>query len=96
MMGVTLGPLDLNDCSSNDPLLRADWTVWDGERIVAKGSIPDRCGCSFDAKYIYKLLGSFGGEPGKEYVVELRFTKDGSPLNVAAPHLIVIQHSKFW
>jgi hypothetical protein len=30
------------------------------------------------------------GESGKKYVVEVKFTKDGTPLNVANPHLIVI------
>lgn len=96
MMGVTLGPLDLENCSSSDPLLRAEWIVWDDEKIVGKGLIPDRCACKFEDKYIYKLLGSFPGKPGKKYVVEVRFTKDGTPLNVANPHLIVIQHGRFW
>lgn len=27
MMGVVAGPLDLKYCSSDDPLLRTDWTV---------------------------------------------------------------------
>ena len=96
MMGVTGGPLDLKSCSNNDPLLRADWTVWDGEHIVDRGSIPDRCACKFEDKHIYKLLGSFAADAGKKYVVEVKFTKDGTPLNVANPHLIVIQHKKFW
>jgi hypothetical protein len=96
MMGVATGPLELKDCSKNDPLLRADWAVWDGERIVDHGSIPDRCACAFEDKHIFKLLGSFGGEAGKKYVVEVKFTKDGTPLNVANPHLIVIQHRYFW
>jgi len=47
MMGVTAGLLDPKDCSSNDPLLRADWTVRDGEHIVDRGSIPDGCACKF-------------------------------------------------
>lgn len=92
MMGVGSGLLDPKDCSSNDPLLRADWTVWDGEHIVDHGSIPDRCACKFEDKHIYKFIGSFGAEAGKKYVVEVKFTKDGTPLNVANPHLIVIQH----
>jgi hypothetical protein len=96
MMGVAGGPLNLENCSSNDPLLRADWTVWDGEHLVDHGSIPDRCACSFETKHIYKLLGSFSGEAGKKYNVEVKFTKDGTPLNVANPHLVVIQHRKFW
>lgn len=94
MMGVVGGPLDLKYCSSDDPLLRADWAVLDGDRIVDMGSIPDRCACKFEDKYIYKFLGNFAGEAGKKYVVEVRFTKDGTPLNVANPRLIVIQHGK--
>jgi hypothetical protein len=96
MMGVVGGPLDLKYCRSDDPLLRADWTASDGEHVVDHGSIPDRCACKFEKKYMYKLLGSFSAEAGKKYTVEVRFTKDGTLLNVANPHLIVIQHKKFW
>ena len=92
MMGVTSGLRDPKDCGGNDPLLRADWTVWDGEQLVDKGSIPNRCACKFENKHIYKFLGSFAGEAGKKYVVEVKFTNDGTPLNVANPHLIIIQH----
>jgi hypothetical protein len=94
MMGVSDSPID--HCRSNEPLLRADWTVWDGEHIVDHGSIPDRCACSFDKEYIYKFLGYFSGEAGKKYTVEVKFTNDGTPLNVANPRLIIIQHKKFW
>ncbi len=96
MMGTNLGLRDSSDCSSNDPLLRADWTVWDGEHLVGNGSILDRCACAFEDKHIYKSLGSFAGEAGKKYIVQVRFTKDGRPLNVANPHLIIIQHRNFW
>jgi hypothetical protein len=83
MMGVISGLRDPRDCSDDDPLLRADWTVWNGEHIVDKGSTPNRCACKFDDKHIFKFLGKFGGEAGKKYVVEVNFTKDGTPLNVA-------------
>lgn len=96
MVGVVTGPLDLKYCSSDDPLLRTDWTVWDGEHLVANGSISDRCACAFEDKHIYKSLGSFVGEAGNKYIVQVTFTKDGTPLNVANPHLIVIQHRNFW
>jgi len=96
MMGVTASPLESKDCSSDDPLLQANWTVWEGEHIVAQGSIPNRCACAFEEKHIFKLLGSFAGAAGKKYVVEVKFSKDGTPLNAANPHLIVIQHKKFW
>lgn len=93
MMGIVGGPLDLKYCSSDDPLLRADWKVLDGDQIVDKGTTPDRCACKFEDKHMYKFIGGFAGEAGKKYVVEVTFTKDGTPLNVANPHLIVIQHS---
>jgi hypothetical protein len=96
MMGVTSGPLESKNCSSKDPLLQADWTVWDGEHLARNGSIPDGCVCAFEDKHIYKSLGRFAGEAGKRYIVQVRFTKDGTPLNVANPHLIVIQHKNFW
>lgn len=96
MMGATTGPLALKDCGSNDPLLQAEWTVWEGDHIVDKGSLPNNCACIFEDKHIYKLLGSFGAEAGRKYVVEVNFTKDGTPLNVANPHLIIIQHRYMW
>src|ERR1035438_7552281 len=36
MMGVSDSPID--HCRSNEPLLRADWTVWNEGHIVSKGS----------------------------------------------------------
>lgn len=96
MMGAASGLVDPKDCSSNDPLLRADWAVWDGEHVVDKGSIRDNLAAKWENKHIYVLVGSFGGEAGKKYVVEVKFTKDGTPLNIANPHLIVILHKDFW
>jgi hypothetical protein len=96
MMGVTSGPLESRYCSNNDPLLRADWTVWNNGHVVSSGSNASMADDKQTKKYIFKLLGSFAGEAGKKYVVEVRFTKDGTPLNVANPHLVVIQHRKFW
>jgi len=43
---------------------------------------------------MFKFLGSFVVELGKKYVVEVKFTKDGTPLNIANPHLIVIKHKE--
>ena len=88
MMGVTAGPLESKDCSSNDPLLRADWTVWDEGHMVSSGSSTTKADDKYTNQYIFKFLGSFAGEAGKKYVVKVRFTKDGTPLNVANPHLI--------
>jgi hypothetical protein len=93
MVGVASGR---EDCRMDEPIVRADWTVWENGRLVEWGSIPDRCGCIFTNENIYKLVGSFPLEAGKKYVVQVHFTKDGSPLNVANPHLIVIPHEDMW
>src|SRR5580658_3180451 len=37
MMGVASG-LELGHCNSDDPLLRADWDVWNEDHLVSSGS----------------------------------------------------------
>lgn len=88
MMGTT-SPLDLKDCSSDDPLLRTDWTIWDGGHLVTSGSSTTHADDKYTNKYIFKFLGKFPGEAGKKYVLEVKLIKDGTLLNVANPHLIV-------
>jgi hypothetical protein len=96
MTGTTNGPLDERLCEKGEPILKADWTVWLDGRVVRWGSIPDNCGCIFIAKEFFKQIGSFPLEKGKTYVVQVHFTKDGTLLNVANPHLIVIPHQDMW
>jgi hypothetical protein len=92
MTGATLGPLDAKDCEKDERVLQADWTVWEDGRIVRWGSIADNDGGTWGGKDMIIQVGGFGPEPGKKYVVQLHFTKDGSSLNIANPHLIVIPH----
>jgi hypothetical protein len=89
MMGVTSGGLDTQDCSSDDPQLRADWAVWDGEHMVDQGSSTIVGDGKIGGHHIFKFLGDFRGESGRKYILKVKFTKDGTPLNVANPHLIV-------
>lgn len=89
MMGVTLGPLDSKNCASEDPLLRADWIVRSEGQVVSSGSSTTKGDDAFTKENIFKFLGKFPAEAGKKYVLEVKFTKDGTPLNVANPHLIV-------
>jgi hypothetical protein len=96
MVGATSGGLDLRDCEKDDPIVRADWTVWEDGRIVEWGSMRDCCGSAFTKENIYKQIGTFPLEAGKNYIVQVHFTKDGSSLNVANPHLIVIPHKDMW
>ena len=96
MTGATLGPLDAKDCEKDERVLQADWTVWEDGRIVRWGSIPDVDGGKWGGKDMTIQIGGFGPEPGKKYVVQLYFTKDGSSLNIANPHLIVIPHGDMY
>lgn len=120
MLGVTWGLLDTRDCGKNDPLLRAEWVVWDAEHapadadaamplpaeqdhlnqripgLIARGTDPDGCACKFTSDHVYRLLGSFPGAAGKRYVMQVRFTRDATALNVTNPHLIIIRHEDFW
>jgi len=71
-------------------VIAAEWKVWDGERIVAQGSVSgwgNKFGVSDDA--LEKYLGNFAGEANKKYVLEVDFTEDGTALNKFKPRLIV-------
>jgi len=96
MMGITTGPLELEECkkANKEWLLQANWTVLDGEHIVAQGSSTGEYDDEYTDKYLFKFVGKFMGESDKKYVVEVKFTKDGTPLNVTNPHLIVISVKK--
>ncbi|HXN72804.1 MAG TPA: hypothetical protein VN861_09665 [Candidatus Acidoferrales bacterium] len=89
MMGLTTGPGDPYNCDK-EPLLQADWTLWDKGQIVHRGKANRRGGGGWANDSIDKYLGNFVGEAKKEYVLEVNFTKDGSALNVTNPHLIVM------
>jgi hypothetical protein len=84
-------PQSLKDCSLTDRLLRADWTVWEDRQMVKSGSSTTHADDKYTTDNIFKFLGSFPALAGKKYVVEVKFTKDGTPLNVANPHLIVVK-----
>jgi hypothetical protein len=89
MMGVTTNSFDSKDCTSDDPLLRADWTVWEDGKISSSGSSTTKAAAKYTKENIFKFLGKFPALAGHKYVLEVKFTKDGTPLNVANPHLIV-------
>jgi len=90
MTGVEDGTDDFKDCSKK-PLIDADWTVVCDGQVVYHGSSSGFGGAKFTKDYIFKFLGSFSTLPDKKYVLEVKFTKDGTPLTVANPHLIVIK-----
>lgn len=89
MLGLHLASPDPN--CNREPLLQADWAVWDEGQVVDHGSVHRRDGRGgwADAS-IDRYLGHFVGERNKRYVLEVKFTTDGSALNATNPHLIVM------
>ena len=95
MMAVADDSLDSwKDCPLSDRLLRADWTVWEDGKIASSGSSTTHADNIYTTDNIFKFLGKFPVLSGKKYVVEVKFTKDGTPLNVANPHWIVIKQGE--
>jgi hypothetical protein len=82
-------PESWKDCPLSDRLLRADWTVWEDGKISSSGSSTTHADAQYTRDNIFKFLGKFPALAGKKYVLEVKFNKDGTPLNVANPHLIV-------
>src|SRR5580658_544263 len=83
-------PLPDRKCNK-EPLLQADWALWDEGQLVHHGSVHRRDGGGrwADAE-IDRILGQFVGELNKKCALEVKFTTDGSTLNVTNPHLIVM------
>jgi hypothetical protein len=93
MMGVKAYSWSQDHCAMLhiETLLEAEWTVWDGDHAVAHGSVHGVDSSVTGTKELLtKQIGDFVGEKDKQYVLEVRFTKDGTPLNVTSPHLIVM------
>jgi hypothetical protein len=82
-------PDSLKKCPLSDRLLRADWTVWEDGKVSSSGASTTHAGAKYTTDNIFKFLGKFPAQSGHKYVLEVKFIKDGTPLNVANPHLIV-------
>jgi hypothetical protein len=72
-----------------DLVLDAEWKVLDGEHIVAQGTTPGYGDMAWSDSVMDRYLGEFTGEANKKYVVEVKFTKDGTPLKELNPRLVV-------
>ena len=94
MMGTASGPIERRGCSDNDPLLRAEWVAWEDGHVVLTGASTITGDEMYDKKYIFKFIGSFPALSGKKYVVEVKFTREGTPLDIANPHLIIVRHGE--
>jgi hypothetical protein len=93
MMGISEGPRDPVDCNK-EPLIEASWKVWNGANVVAQGSSREmgRRG-GYMGPFYMKYLGAFKVHKHGRFFLEVDFTKDGSALTVAEPHLTLIDLS---
>jgi len=90
MMGITqVGGHDHCATLHDDTVLGAEWTVWDGENVVAQGTIQGKSFGGYTDDTLDRSIGTFSGEANKRYVLEVKFTKDGSVLSEFKPRLIV-------
>ena len=77
---------------ANKPLVEGSWTVRDAgtKTVVSEGSFSGEGDAIYTSAYVVRFLGQFMGEAGKKYVLEVKFTKDGSALGGTNPHLVVV------
>jgi hypothetical protein len=92
MMAMASGPWETQYCKG-EPMLKADWKVWDSSVLVAQGTSSERAHDRYENHAVYKFIGQFLGAAGKQYEVEVNFLRDGTPLNVTDPHLIVVRQA---
>jgi hypothetical protein len=89
MMGISEGPQDPVDCNK-ESLVEANWKVWSGGHVAAQGSSRDMGKRGYYQGNLYgKYIGVFKAKKHEKYSLEVDFTKDGSALAVADPHLTV-------
>ena len=70
--------------------VEARWTLLAGGKVVAHGIVQGRDNMlELTPHHTSRWIGNFMGERGKKYVLEVTFTKDGTALRVANPHLVV-------
>lgn len=92
MMGISDGMFSCD----KPPLVSASWTLWSNHRIVAQGTSDDDTGGGWGNDTVDRAIGNFKGESGKKYVLDVNFTRDGTQLAIADPHLKVDVTAAFY
>ncbi len=93
-LGIAIDyPRDHTYRCAGEPLLQAEWAVrGEDDEIVAHGDkLLTKSTSIFLNDYILKYVAYFKGQSKKTYTLEIKFTKNGIPLNVCDPHLIVMR-----
>jgi hypothetical protein len=76
-----------SDCADTPSVIKAKWKVLSQGNFVAEGSSDDPHGGAFMDRTIARSIGSFDGQDGSTYKVDVDILADGSKLSGGNPHL---------
>jgi len=85
LLGVDADPVE---CGSTQPVLGANWVLSGAGQEIRRGSSEEQHGAA-PGNRVSREIGEFHGEAGHSYTLLVTFTRDGSALNRAHPHLKV-------
>lgn len=70
--------------------VEAVWALYSDGQLVAHGTVQGKDdNGEFTNHHMSRWIASFMGEKGKDYALDVTFTKDGAALRIANPRLIV-------
>jgi hypothetical protein len=85
LLGVDADPVE---CGSTQPVLGANWVLSSTGQEIRRGSAEEQHS-ALPGNSVSREIGEFHGEAGHSYTLLITFTRDGSVLNAAHPHLKV-------
>jgi hypothetical protein len=91
LLGASIDPGKQCDKSA---VVNAKWVLTTGGKIVAEGASSDTSDAGWSDETIDRWLGSFEGEAGRLYILDVEFLTDGQTLAVTDPHLKVDEPSE--
>lgn len=81
----------------NQPsVVKANWALMSGGRMVAMGSSDTDQGGGWAQETIAREIGNFESQRGLPYVLDINFLEDGRALSATDPHLKVEVHPDFY
>jgi len=80
---------DLSKKCPTGEVIESQWTVAQGETVVASGSSSGYHGGNWASDTVSRQIGRFDGERYHTYRLEVKFLNDGSALDETDPHLVV-------
>jgi hypothetical protein len=95
-LGMSFTSSALQECPNRPSVVKATWTLSSDGQTVANGSSDDARLGSWGNDSISRILGSFHGENGRRYVLDVDVLADGSSLALGNPRLKVEVHPMFY